>query len=336
MGNANVIPLHQDIAVLDGPSDDVPWVYAKVVSQANEALLASEERFHKEAKGLVEGINQIDRVIARLATEAGTREAVWKAHDEQASHVPLLRAVLCNVLNVGIFAAELVLAATTFRGLGMDEVEIYVAAVGSVGVAFLLTKIIAGGLRWQPHRHDEPAKKAQEAWMIGFAMLTLVLMLVGMGFARVTFAAAEAATGGAAVSDIALWGFAALQAGLYFAQVAVFYFLLPANPVAHLARSNYLAANRRLQVALQRRVSLATQLNYLGNRLRAERDRRVEDAKQIMLQYVGALHRLDKGSMLQGMETTLRDDWFRPVSLRVPESVDAAPEDVRELIGSTP
>jgi hypothetical protein len=55
-----------------------------------------------------------------------------------------------------------------------------------------------------------------------------------------------------------------------------------------------------------------------------------------MLQYVGALHRLDKGSMLQGMETTLRDDWFRPVSLRVPESVDAAPEDVRELIGSTP
>ena len=333
MSNANVIPLHQDVMAVSGLHDDVPWMYAQVVSQANEALLVSEERFHKEAKGLVEGINQIDRTVAPLATEARTRETVWKAHDEQASHVPVVRAALCNALSAVIFAAELVLAATTFRGLGLDELEIYITAFGSVGVAFLLTKIIASGLRWQPHRHDEPGKKTQEAWMIGASAVFLLLMLVGMGLARITFSAAEAAaSGNEGISNVALWGFAALQAGLYFAQIGVFYFLLPANPVAYLARTNYLAANRRLQAALQRRTAQATQLNYLSNRLRAERDRRVEDAKQMMVMYVGALHRLDKGALLHGLETCLRDDWFRPVASRIAAAVDAAPQDVQELV----
>ena len=70
--------------------------------------------------------------------------------------------------------------------------------------------------------------------MIGASAVFLVLMLVGMGLARITFSAAEAAaSGNDGISNVALWGFATLQAGLYFAQIGVFYFLLPANPVAH-------------------------------------------------------------------------------------------------------
>lgn len=301
---------------------------ADAVGQINEQNRQLAKSVFQKATGFVEAINVIDQDLVPQAVEAVRNFRIWAGFGEYATHRTFISTMLFFAINILIVIGETILSAMTLRGVGLDDTETYIAALASVGVAFLVAKALAYALSWHHHETD-PKRKTQAKYMAIAGAASLVVMLAGMVFARQAYADAETQAGNAGFNSVALFGLSALQFALYSCQIVIFYFYLPANPYAERARVNYCTARKKIRKLLLKRAKVASQLNVIVNSYVATHEMQVETGKRLISEYVQGVHRLGKSEFLADFDLTLNDNWFLPLSPQVPKAVDAPPDIVQ-------
>lgn len=328
---SNITPIHTSLTELRTKPPEItshekvtPFT-ADAVGQTNEANRDAEEALHKTTRGLVEQLNVINDACSASANETLANQRVWEETDSgYVTHRTFVNPIVFFCVSLGIFAGEWIMGAINLRGLGLDDYETYVASFAACGAGFLAAKSIAYTLRCLQHESDPAAKKMAIAMMTA-NVIFLLMMLVGMSFARASFAEADAQSGHTRFTGTALFGLGALQFALYAMQVATYWAWLPANPFADRARINYTASKKRLQRLLSKRARLAEKLDMRVNRFYARHDSQVAHGKRLIAGYVRGVHLVGKGALLDGYDMTINDGWFLPPSSRVANAVDRSP-----------
>lgn len=309
---------------------------AALVYEANADNNALAAKVHAANHGLAERVNVIDGRMTWLAEECRRRYAEWQSHEQQASHVSFIGPLGLYVVMLFTILGEWKLAATALAGLQFEDWETYLAAGGLVGVALLLTKGVAFGLRWLAcQRLQQRPLNVFEVIMVLATFATLVAMLMGMNEARVGYSQADKDSGGAGVSDVTTSGLALLQGALYTAQITIFWFLTGPNMLADRARLNFEAAKKRLVALHSSRSRLAAQLNRNVNVLHEQWARNINTTSQFLAHYLRELH--VHGKVLpEGVRAEIRADWFDPVPARVWAVVDPVPALIQDLVAGVP
>lgn len=316
--------------------DKVPALTGSLVTQTNAENLQYESKLHKQNHALVEKINVFTRPMVAYAEEARARWTEWCSYEQQVTHEPFISRFWQYALTAITVVGEGVLAATAMAGLRLSDIETYIMSGGVVGVGFASTKALAHSLRWLiAERHKTPLLRWAEVAMIVVGISALVGMLWGLSAARVAYSAADAQSGGQAMSDVTSTGLTLLQCALYIGQIFVFWALAGPNMLAERARLNYVKARKQLTKLHTKRAKLAAQLNENVNRFRAKWEENIELARQFMGNYYRELAIHGK-AIPDEVSIELRVDWFDQPSSRISPPVDAVPELVQQLVNGLP
>lgn len=308
----------------------IPFV-ADAVSQANEKSLEAEVKLHADNKGLVETLNVLNDSCISLQAEAKSHENEWSKYNYVKPNT-FVNKIIFLVISIGIFIGEWLMGALNLRGLNLEDSETYIASFAVCGAGFLAAKAIASTLRELPYKENDSDKK-MAWWMIGLNVFFLVLMLVGMSFARTAAAVSSAQTGETtALSNFALFGLGLLQFALYAMQAATFWVWLPSEPLAERARLAFLKSKKRLQVALIKRSKVAAELDKNVNAFFAQFEAEKENSKRLIARYIGAIHAKGKSNLLGDMDTSVKDEWFLRPSPRVSTAVDFNARQFHEVV----
>lgn len=314
-----------EAATLLPATDAVTPFMADAIGQSNQGEREDEETTHQQIAGLVQQLNVIDAQVNATARESAANQNRWaESSRPYATHRHFIAPVVFFAITLVVAFSEWFMGTLNLQGLGLADAETYVASAGITGAGILVAKSIAYLIRlWQPE-NDAPRRR-QLLVMTGLSTAFLIVTLIGMSLARVSFAEADAEQHQTGFTGVALLGLGLLQFALYGMQVATFWAYLPDDIHADVARRNYLATQKRLVRLHRKRARIATKLDMLVNRYRARHDARVETGKRLISQYLQALHRLNKGELLPIAQPTIKDGWFLPVSGRISAAVDEHP-----------
>lgn len=296
---------------VSGSTEVTPYE-ANITGETNEKIHAEEEKAQTKSKGLREKVCVLEMAMINLIME-------FNYHFGKLAELgfpeikPFINSKLLFVLLGGIFLAEIPLNATMLEGMGFDEAEVYVVAVGMALWCLLVGKAMANAIRRL--EFSDPDRKKETAMSIA-AWIGTVLALLAMAIARHSYGEQMAATGNGGMSNAMAIGLLLLQLAFFIGAVYVAYIALPRDRQAAASRSICTRLSIKIMKLAEQREKYSSRYNAIQRASTARVEQHKAFARRLIAEYFEELHTRGGGNL--GQAAPWQEGWFPPLSLGAP------------------